>query len=129
MCFSSSRWLNLYPHLSKYDHPIQNNSTLTKSNNESSSLSQSRLHDVLVHKKNISEDAGEVDSILNQHKNQNTGERNRLGNTTMNELQTFKEAAGIGTMSLKNHRLQMVMMRVSYCNMKCKVKDNNSLHS
>ena len=75
-----------------------------------------------MHKKNISEDAGEVDSILNQHKNQNTGETNRLGNTTMNELQTFKEGAGIGTMSLKNHRLQEVMMHVSYCNMKCKVK-------
>ena len=75
-----------------------------------------------MHKKNISEDAGEVDSILNQHKNQNTGERNRLGNTTMNELQTFKEAAGIGTMSHQNHRLQTVRMRVLCRNMICTVK-------
>ena len=103
----------MYPHLSKYDHPIQNNSTLAKSNNESSSLSQSRLDEAIIHKKNISEDAGEANNMVNQYKNQNTGEINRLVNTTMNESQTFKEAAGIGTMSHQNHRLQTVRMPVS----------------
>ena len=67
----------------------------------------------MVKKKNISEDAGEANNIVNQYKNQNTGERNRLGNTTTNELQTFKEAAGIGMMSHQNHRLQTVRMPVS----------------
>ena len=122
MCFSSTKWLNLYPHLSKYDHPIQTYSTLAKSNNESSLLSQSRLDDQKVNKKNISEVAGEANNIVNQYKNQNTGERNRLVNTTMNESQILKEAAGIGTISHQNHRLQTVRMRVLCRNMICTVK-------
>ena len=76
----------------------------------------------MVKKKNISEDAGEANNIVNQYKNQNTGERNRLVNATMNESQIFKEAAGIGTMSHQNHRLQTVRMRVLCRNMICTVK-------
>ena len=107
----------MYPHLSKYDHPIQNNSTPAKSNNESSTLSQSRLDEAVVHKNNISEYAGEANNIVNQYKNQNTGERNRLVNTTINESPIFKEDAGIGTMSHQNNRLQTVRMRVLCRNM------------
>ena len=103
----------MYPYLSKYDHPIKNNSTLKKSNNESSSLSQSRLDEEIVHQTNTSEDAGEADNIVNQYKNEYNGERNRLVNATMNESQIFKEAAEIGTMSHQNHRLQTVRMPVS----------------
>ena len=103
----------MYPHLSKYDHPIQTYSTLAKSNNESSLLSQSRLDDQKVNKKNISEVAGEANNIVNQDKNQNTGQRNRLGNATINESHIFKEAAGIGMLSHQNHRLQTVRMPVS----------------
>ena len=107
----------MYPHLSKYDHPIKNNSGLTKSNNESSSLSQSSLDEVILQKNNTFEDAGEADNMVDQYKNQNTGERNHLVNTTTNESQIFKEAAGIGTLSHQNRRLQTVRMPVSYLNM------------
>ena len=115
MWFSSPRWLEFNPHLSKYDHPIQNNSRLIKSNNHSSSLSQSSLDEGMVQKKNTSEDAGEAN-------NQNAGERNRLVNATMNDSQIVKDDAGIGTMSHQNHRLQTVRMRVLCRNMICTVK-------
>ena len=64
--------------------------------------------------------------MVNQYKNQNTGEINRLVNTTMNESQILKEAAGIGTISHQNHRLQTVRMRVLCRNMICTVKQQST---
>ena len=79
-----------------------------------------------MHKKNISENAGEANNMVNQDKNQNTGQRNRLGNATINESHIFKEAAGIGTMSHQKHRLQTVRMRVLCRNMICTVRQQQS---